>query len=112
MMRMPAPTATPITHGCRPPDESSLDGGGDGAAATFTFVLMASTLSTAAAEGEGTSQDDATERARLIARRRAQMEQSRSRSDRQVYFDLSRQRAALYNTTYQGADCVPGIPCI
>jgi hypothetical protein len=46
-----------------------------------------------------------------IADRRALFEQSRTTSNRQVLFDLSRQRAALYNTTYQGASCIKGLPC-
>ena len=46
-----------------------------------------------------------------IAERRQLFEQSRTTSDRQKIFDLSRQRAALYNTTYQGASCIPGLPC-
>ena len=48
-----------------------------------------------------------------LAERRKLMELSRSSNDRQRYFDLSRQRASVvYNTTYQGASCVPGLPCI
>ena len=46
-----------------------------------------------------------------IADRRALFLQSRTTKDRQVMFDLSRQRAAMYNTTYQGASCIPGVPC-
>ena len=46
-----------------------------------------------------------------IADRRALFEQSRTTSDRQKILDLSRQRAALYNTTFQGASCIPGLPC-
>jgi hypothetical protein len=60
--------------------------------------------------------DDAAARAALqakLAERRKLMELSRSSNDRQRYFDLSRQRASVvYNTTYQGASCVPGLPCI
>ena len=49
-----------------------------------------------------------------IADRRALFEQSRTTSDRQKILDLSRQRAAMYNTTFRGADCnaFPGIPCL
>ncbi|KAL3926483.1 MAG: hypothetical protein SGPRY_003276 [Prymnesium sp.] len=47
-----------------------------------------------------------------IADRRKLFEQSRTTSDRQTILDLSRQRAALYNTTFQGASCIPGIPCL
>ena len=46
-----------------------------------------------------------------IAERRAIYMQSRTTTSRQEMFDLSRQRAALYNTTYRGASCVPGLPC-
>ena len=45
--------------------------------------------------------------------RRALVTAGRSTSSRQEIMDLSRQRAALvYNTTYQGASCIPGIPCL
>lgn len=47
-----------------------------------------------------------------IADRRALFEQSRTNRNRQDLLDLSRQRAALYNTTFQGGSCIPGIPCI
>lgn len=47
-----------------------------------------------------------------IAERRALFEQSRTTSDRQKILDLSRQRAALYNTTFRGASCIPGVPCL
>ena len=47
-----------------------------------------------------------------VADRRALFEQSRTTSDRQKILDLSRQRAALYNTTFKGASCIPGIPCL
>ena len=61
--------------------------------------------------------DDAAARAAALqaklAERRKLMELSRSSNDRQRYFDLSRQRASVvYNTTYQGAECIPGLPCI
>jgi hypothetical protein len=46
-----------------------------------------------------------------IVDRRALFEQSRTTSNRQTILDLSKQRAALYNTTFQGASCVPGLPC-
>ena len=47
-----------------------------------------------------------------IADRRALFEQSRTNRNRQDVLDLSRQRAALYNTTFKGASCIPGIPCL
>ena len=46
-----------------------------------------------------------------IADRRALFQQSRTTNDRQKILDLSRQRAALYNTTFQGASCIKGLPC-
>jgi len=49
-------------------------------------------------------------RLRVIRERRAIMQQSKTGS-RQDLFDLSQQRAALYNTTYQGASCISGVPC-
>ena len=56
--------------------------------------------------------DDAALKEKLAERRKL-MELSRSSNDRQRYFDLSRQRASVvYNTTYQGASCIPGLPCI
>ena len=63
------------------------------------------------------AEDDETARAAALqaklAERRKLMELSRSSNDRQRYFDLSRQRASVvYNTTYRGASCVPGLPCI
>ena len=63
------------------------------------------------------AEDDEAARAAALqaklAERRKLMELSRSSNDRQRYFDLSRQRASVvYNTTYQGASCVPGLPCI
>lgn len=51
------------------------------------------------------------ERMRRIEERRAMMRQSRSSTSRQEVFDLSRQRAKLYGTEYQGAKCPEGIPC-
>ena len=63
------------------------------------------------------AEDDEAARAAALqaklAERRKLMELSRSSNDRQRYFDLSRQRASVvYNTTYRGASCVPGLPCI
>ena len=52
------------------------------------------------------------ERRRIIEGRRAMMRQARSSTSRQDVFELSQQRAALYNATYQGAFCPPGIPCL
>ena len=46
-----------------------------------------------------------------IADRRALFQQSRTTNDRKKILDLSRQRAALYNTTFQRASCIKGLPC-
>ena len=78
---------------------------------TIIIATPATALPVFAAEDE-----DAAARAALqakLAERRKLIELSRSSNDRQRYFDLSRQRASVvYNTTYQGASCVPGLPCI
>ena len=50
-------------------------------------------------------------RQRLLERRQL-MQASKSTNSRQDYLDLSRQRAALYNTTYRGVTCPPNIPCL
>mmetsp|Transcript_4851 Transcript_4851/g.7501 ORF Transcript_4851/g.7501 Transcript_4851/m.7501 type:complete len:159 (-) Transcript_4851:192-668(-) len=47
---------------------------------------------------------------RMRARRQL-MEASRTSNNRQSYLDLSRQRAALYNTTSRAVSCPPNIPC-
>jgi len=58
------------------------------------------------------------ERKRRIEERRAMMKQSRSNTKRQDVFELSQQRAAMYNTEYKGVKCPQnapngsGIPCI
>ena len=44
--------------------------------------------------------------------RRALYQQSRTTNNRQEMFDLSRQRAALYNTTSRASTCIPGLPCL
>ena len=78
---------------------------------TIIIATPATALPVFAAEDE-----DAAARAALqakLAERRKLMELSRSSNDRQRYFDLSHQRASVvYNTTYRGASCVPGLPCI
>lgn len=56
-------------------------------------------------------EDCKQKRLERIKERRAMMQQSRSTGRAEV-FKLSKQRAALYGTTYQGASCPPGIPCI
>mmetsp|Transcript_19789 Transcript_19789/g.40752 ORF Transcript_19789/g.40752 Transcript_19789/m.40752 type:complete len:129 (-) Transcript_19789:107-493(-) len=53
------------------------------------------------------------ERKRIIQERRAMMNQSRTNTKRSDLFELSRQRATLYGTSYKGASCPPGvIPCL
>jgi len=52
------------------------------------------------------------ERKRIIAERRAMMNQSRSNTKRSDVFELSKQRAALYGSKYQGASCTPNVPCL
>ena len=47
-----------------------------------------------------------------LRERRQLMEASRSSNSRQSYLDLSRQRAALYNTTSKAVSCPPNIPCL
>ncbi|GFH43810.1 hypothetical protein CTEN210_00283 [Chaetoceros tenuissimus] len=60
---------------------------------------------------EECDEDCKQKRLERIKERRAMMQQSRSTGRAEV-FELSKQRAALYGTTYQGASCPPGIPCI
>ena len=66
------------------------------------------TFSSAAAGGAAECDADCLAR---IAERRA-IFQSRTTTSRQEILDLSRQRAALYNTTFRGASYVPGLPCL
>jgi hypothetical protein len=57
--------------------------------------------------------EEVRRRLKVIQERRAMMKQSRTTTNRQDMFDLSRQRAALYNTTYQGIQtCPPYVPCL
>jgi peptide deformylase len=70
---------------------------------------------TTAAGNNSSSCDESClqERKRIIQERRAMMNQSRSNTKRSDVFELSKQRAALYGTQYQGASCPPGgVPCI
>lgn len=56
--------------------------------------------------------EDCREKRRIIIEeRRAMMKQSKS-TGRSEVFELSRQRANLYGTKYQGTSCPPGVPCI
>ena len=79
-------------------------------------LLLGSSAGAAVALPALAEDDEAARAAALqakLAERRKLMELSRSSNDRQRYFDLSRQRASVvYNTTYRGASCVPGLPCI
>ena len=52
------------------------------------------------------------QRRRRIEDRRAMMRQSRSTSSRQEVFELSKQRARLYGSEYQGLNCIDGVPCL
>ena len=76
-----------------------------------SLLRMLALVAAAAGAAPATAEcDDACKQ--RIADRRKLFEQSRTTNDRQVIFDLSKQRAKLYNTTYQGANCIPGLPCI
>ena len=81
------------------------------ASASFASTLLAflhpQHMGTRDALAEGCD-DDCKQR---IADRRKLFEQSRTTNDRQKILDLSKQRAAMYNTTFQGASCIPGLPC-
>lgn len=52
------------------------------------------------------------QRRRRIEDRRAMMRQSRSTSSRQEVFEISKQRARMYGTEYQGSNCIDGVPCL
>ena len=74
------------------------------------FLAVAAFLYAPRAHADGEACDEACKQ--RIAERRALFQQSRTTRSRQEILDLSRQRAALYNTTFQGASCIPGLPCI
>ena len=58
-------------------------------------------------------QEHEFDRDQWLKDRRALLKQSKSSTNRQDIMDLSKQRAQLlYNTTYQGASCIPGLPCL
>ena len=73
---------------------------------SLTYAVQEDTLSTECNE------ECLAKRKQIIDDRRAMMRQSKTTTRRQDMFELSRQRAALYNTTFQGAACVPNIPCL
>ena len=75
----------------------------------FTRARRAAAPETTAAAGAAECDEACKAR---IAERRQLFEQSRTTNDRQKILDLSRQRAALYNTTFQGASCISGLPCL
>ena len=80
------------------------------------FAISSAARAAAAADDVATDEDEAARAAALQERlreRRQLLELSRSSGDRQRYFDLSRQRAAVvYNTTSRAATCPPNIPCL
>ena len=84
------------------------------AATAVAWTLVMSPVESLAVDEAAKDCDEACREKRLqvIRERRAMMRQSRSTSSRQEIFDLSTQRAALYNATYQGASCPPGLPCL
>lgn len=75
---------------------------------------MSSATTSTAADGNNPTCDAfcLEERKRIIQERRAMMNQSRSNTKRSDVFELSKQRAAMYGTQYQGASCPPNVPCI
>lgn len=87
-------------------------------ALTRSFVTLAAATSSffpkpvEASQPSECDDDCLASRKQIIADRRAMMRQSMTTTNRQDMFELSRQRAALYNTTYRGAKCLPGIPCL
>ncbi|EOD35472.1 hypothetical protein EMIHUDRAFT_98494 [Emiliania huxleyi CCMP1516] len=89
-----------------PPPRASRRDATSTTAALLSCALLAPSMPRASSAAEC---DEAC--ARRIAERRALFEQSRTTADRSVILELSRQRAALYNTTFRGASCVPGLPC-
>jgi hypothetical protein len=86
-------------------------------AVTPAVVVGGSSSSTTIGDGEeDLSEEERQKRQeelsqRLIERRQL-MQASRSSNNRQSYLDLSRQRAALYNTTSKAWSCPPNIPCL
>ena len=82
----------------------------------LNVFAISSAARAAAADDVATDEDEAARAAALQERlreRRQLLELSRSSGDRQRYFDLSRQRAAVvYNTTSRAATCPPNIPCL
>jgi hypothetical protein len=85
-----------------------------------TMIMVAWVLPALADEDEPnttnkTTDTDEERQAAVLRRmkeRRQLMEASRSSNSRQSYLDLSRQRAALYNTTSKAVSCPPNVPCL
>lgn len=90
-----------------PPPSSS--GGGDNGTLNQRKPPDSSTSN---ADSNNCDEDCLQKRKQIIQERRAMMMQSRSNTKRSDVFELSKQRAAMYGTTYQGATCPPGAPCI
>lgn len=66
-------------------------------------------------QNEGTPECDEEckeKRRQRVEEMRAMRRQSRSSTSRQEVFELSKQRAKLYGSEYEGANCVEGIPCL
>lgn len=80
-----------------------------------TVALAAPEDSAATTTLTGTDEEEERRRQeellQRIRERRQLMEASRSSNSRQSYLDLSRQRAALYNTTSKAVSCPPNVPC-
>jgi len=74
----------------------------------------AATWSASRAPAAAADEDEAAAAALAakLAARRQLLEASRSSTNRQREFDLSAQRAALYNTTSRAWACPPGVPCL
>ena len=81
-------------------------------AAAFAIDGDGSERSAAEAVETVTEKAEAAARQQRIAASRARMAQARSSTRREDVFELSRQRAALYNTTSRAWSCPPGMPCI
>lgn len=76
-----------------------------------TYNAASTANTNQASVSDDCDEDCKQKRLERIKERRVMMQQSRSTGRAEV-FELSKQRAALYGTTYQGASCPPGIPCI
>jgi peptide deformylase len=100
----------PLVPEANAADDSSFRQGA--VPATSVRLPLSSNSTTAAVNNSSCDESCLQERKRIIQERRAMMNQSRSSTKRSDVFELSKQRAALYGTQYQGASCPPGVPCI